>query len=168
MLQGNTERAWKPNILLPVENPHRRQGSFEMIRDIAYPVGSIKLLGITNGKNLNTLSKQLMDSQQALMDDAVFTSSTVMEGECFPDDIRTGMQAMSGTFFRPNLLFLELPKNKETHQAISSVLEEAKKQHMGAALLVRYDVSGLGQRRRINLWITGQNKQHSSQQYALK
>lgn len=157
LLQGNTERAWKPNILLPVENPHRLQGSFEIIRDIAYPMGSIKLLGITKDENLEVLGKRLLDSQQALMDEGVFTSSTVMEGESFPDDIRTGMQAMSGAFFRPNLLFLELPKNKETHESISHVLSEAQKQRMGAAILVRHDISGLGQRRRINLWIPDQS-----------
>lgn len=156
LLQGNTERAWKPNILLPVENPHRLQGSFEIIEHIAYPMGSIKLLGIAPDDKMNELQQQLMDSQQALMNAGVFTTSTVIKGESFPEDARVGMQAMAGAFFRPNLLFLELPKDKQTHQALENVLKEAQKQRIGAALLVRHDIAGLGQRNRINLWIPDQ------------
>lgn len=156
LLQGNTERAWKPNILLPVENPHRLQGSFEIIEHIAYPMGSIKLFGIAPDDKIEDLRQQLLDSQQALMDSGVFTTSTVIKGESFPEDTRIGMQAMAGAFFRPNLLFLELPKDKQTHQALENVLKEAQKQRIGVALLVRHELAGLGQRNHINLWIPDQ------------
>ncbi|MDX1679011.1 amino acid permease, partial [Arsukibacterium sp.] len=46
LTQGVSERAWKPNILLPVEDPHRLRGSFELVEQLAYPMGSVKLLGL--------------------------------------------------------------------------------------------------------------------------
>ena len=155
--QGTPERAWKPNILLPVEDPHRLRGAFELVQELAYPMGSIKLLGIAPADKLDDLQQRLLSSQQALMDDGVFTSSTVIECDKFPDDVRIGMQAMAGAFFRPNLLVLELPKSKETHESLTRVMQEARRQRMGVALLVQHDTAGLGRHRRVNLWIPDQS-----------
>ncbi len=156
MSQGTVERAWKPNILLPVEDPSRLRGSYELVEQLAYPMGSIKLFGIATHKKLAELQKRLLDAQHAFMNDGIFTSSTVMEGTKFPDDVRLGMQALTGSFFRPNLLFLELPKNKETHSSLQELIKEAARQRMGVALLVRHETAGLGRRRRVNLWIPDQ------------
>jgi rhodanese-related sulfurtransferase len=65
-------------------------------------------------------------------------------------------QALAGSFFRPNLLLLELPKDKATHQSIERVIREAKRQRMGVVLLVQHDIAGLGRRKRVNLWIPDQ------------
>lgn len=63
--QGTTERAWKPNILVPVEDPRRLRGAFDLIRDLAYPMGSVKLLGIAPADRTGTLHQQLIGTQQA-------------------------------------------------------------------------------------------------------
>lgn len=110
--------------------------------------------GVTDG--IEDLRKRLLDTQQALTSAGVFTSSTVMEGDLFADDVRRGMQALAGSFFRPNLLLLELPKDSQTHAAIRRLIREAEHQRMGVALLVRHDTAGLGRRSRINLWIPDQ------------
>lgn len=154
--QGTAERAWKPNILLPVEDPQRLRGAFELVAHLAYPMGSIKLLGIAPPEQLGNLQERLLDAQHAFIDEGVFTSSTVMEGGSFPESVRMGMQALSGSFFRPNLLFLELPKGPETHAALQRVIKEARRQRLGVALLVQHDTAGLGRRKRINLWIPDQ------------
>ena len=151
--QGSAERAWKPSIILPVEDPDRLRGSFELVKDIAFPMGTIKLLGFAPSGQLDALGKRLTGSQNALMDANVFTSSTVMESDRFPDDLRACMQVLAGSFFRPNLLFLELPKSTETHESLQRVIREAKRQRMGVALFVKHETAGLGRRRRVNLWI---------------
>ena len=156
LAHGGAERAWKPNILLPVEDPYRLRGTFELVEQLAYPMGSIKLLGIAPAKEIQELEEKLISAQTAFMKEGIFCSSTVIEGEKFPDDIRIGMQAMAGSFFRPNLLFLELPKNKELHNALSKVIKEAQRQKMGVGLLVQHETAGLGRRKRINLWIPDQ------------
>lgn len=154
--QGIAERAWKPNILLPVEDPNRLRGAFEFVQQLAFPMGSVKLLGIAPEGAVDDLQEQLLDTQQTLMNAGLFSSSAVMAGDSFPEDVRKGMQALAGSFFRPNLLFLELPKDKETHRSLERVIREAKRQRMGVALLVRHETAGLGRRRRINLWIPDQ------------
>ena len=154
--QGTAERAWKPNILLPVEDPHRLRGTFELVQDLAYPMGSVKLLGIAERDQVDQLQQQMVGTQTALSDAGVFTSSTVMAATNFPDDVCRGMQVLAGTFFRPNLLFLELPKDKETHSDIEQIIDEAARERMGVALLVRHDTAGLGRRQRVNLWLPDQ------------
>jgi amino acid transporter len=151
--QGTAERAWKPNILVPVEDPDRLRGAFELVVHLASPMGSVKLFGIAPSDEVEDLRQRLVDTQGAMMDDGVFTLSTVMESDHFPDDVRLGMQSLAGSFFRPNLLLLELPKNTQTHTSLQRVVDEARKQRMGVALLVRHEVAGLGRRKRINLWI---------------
>jgi solute carrier family 12 (sodium/potassium/chloride transporter), member 2 len=63
------------------------------------------------------------------------------------------MQALAGSFFRPNILFLKLPKDKETHKSLEKVIKEAKHQRIGIALLVQHENAALGRHQRINLWI---------------
>ncbi|SDZ77902.1 amino acid permease [Microbulbifer marinus] len=154
--QGGAERAWKPNILMPVADPNRLRGAFEFVGELAYPMGSIKLLGIAPADRVEELETDLVDAQHAFTREGIFTSSTVLENDHFPDGVRTGMQALAGSFFRPNLLFLQLPKEKETHESLQQLIRDAGHQRMGVALLVRHDTAGLGRRKRINLWIPDQ------------
>lgn len=153
MIQGSSERAWKPNILLPLEDPARLRGTFELITHLAYPMGSLKLLGVSGSEKTESLQKKLVDSQQAFIDNGIFTAATVLESDDYPSAIKVGLQALGGSFFRPNLLFLNLPKDKNTHEALTNLIEEAKYQKMGVALFVQHDDAGLGRRKRVNLWI---------------
>ncbi len=154
--QGRTERAWKPNLLVPLEHPQRLRGAFNLIEHIAYPMGSVKFLGIAPAQKAADLQKKLIKIQQSFIDAGVFTSSTVIEAENFPKDIKMGMQALAGSFFRPNLLFLELPKNEQTHTMLQEVILEAKNKKMGVSLFVHHEQAGLGYRRQVNLWIPDQ------------
>ena len=111
--QGTAERAWKPNILVPVEDPHRLRGAFELVEQLAYPVGSVKLMGVAKASEMEGLKKQLIDSQQALEDAGVFTYSSVMQGENFSDAVRFGMQALSGSFFVQIFFFWNCQKTRK-------------------------------------------------------
>ncbi len=153
MIQGRSERAWKPNILLALEDPRRLRGVFELINHLAYPMGSLKLLGVSRAGEVDSLQQRLLDSQQAFVDNGIFTSATVLELNDFPAAVKVGLQALGGSFFRPNLLLLDLPKDPDTHKSLTELIAEAKRQKMGVAVLVQHDDAGLGRRNRVNLWI---------------
>ncbi len=153
MIQGTSERAWKPNILLALEDPGRLRGVFELINHLAYPMGSLKLLGVSRAGDVDSLQQRLVDSQQAFVDNGIFTSATVLESNDFPAAVKVGLQALGGSFFRPNLLLLDLPKDPDTHKSLTELIAEAKRQKMGVAVLVQHDDAGLGRRNRVNLWI---------------
>lgn len=42
---GSRERAWKPNLLVPVEDADELRGTFRLILDIAAPKGSLTITG---------------------------------------------------------------------------------------------------------------------------
>ncbi len=153
LIQGTSERAWKPNLLMPTEDPRRLRGAFELVNHLAYPMGSLKLLGVAPPEGSEALGKRLTDSRQAFVDNGVFTSATVVESNHFPDAVKVGLQALGGSFFRPNLLLLDLPKDRGTHAVLNELIREAVRQGMGAALFVQHEDAGLGRRSRINLWV---------------
>ena len=153
LAQGTSERAWKPNILVPTEDPRRLRGAFEIVNHLAYPMGSVKLLGVTPANAADSFQSRLLDSQQAFLDNGVFTSATVIESDVFAEAVKAGLQALGGSFFRPNLLLLDLPKDKNTHESLNDLIREARRQKMGVAVLVQHEDAGLGRRQRVNLWI---------------
>ncbi len=44
-LTHKQERAWKPNLLVPVSDPSSIKGVFSFLKNVAFPQGSVKLLG---------------------------------------------------------------------------------------------------------------------------
>lgn len=63
------------------------------------------------------------------------------------------MQTLSGAFFRPNMLFLDLPADKELHQSLAHVIDKAHQERLGVALIVEHSEVALGRRKRINVWL---------------
>lgn len=98
----------------------------EIVNHLAYPMGSVKLLGVSPANEADTFQPRLLDSQQAFLDNGVFTSATVIESAVFAEAVKAGVQALGGSFFRPNLLLLDLPKDKNTHESLSDLIREAK------------------------------------------
>ncbi|MEL6715002.1 MAG: amino acid permease, partial [Planctomycetota bacterium] len=45
-MPSRQERAWKPNLLVPVEDVAVLRGTFEVVLDVARPRGSVKLVGL--------------------------------------------------------------------------------------------------------------------------
>jgi amino acid transporter len=151
-LPGRQERAWKPNLLIPVEDVHALRGSFEVICDIVRPRGTIKLLGADTGSDPE-LPSRLADLARAFENLGVFTDWTVLETESVADGVVTGMQALRSTFFRPNILFLSLPEGPEARREARRMLAEAERGGLGALVYAPHRAAALGQRRHVNVWI---------------
>lgn len=153
LLHGNADRAWKPNILLLLDNVDRLTGVFRLVHHLAYPVGSVKLLGIQPSENVRIFENELENSSAAYLKHGVFSSFSVMDEESFSQGVIRGMQALRGAYFRPNILFLELPKDEELHHDLKSIIEVAEYSEMGVSLIVYHPEAGLGKEESVNLWI---------------
>jgi hypothetical protein len=66
------------------------------------------------------------------------------------------MEALSGTIFQPNLLFLTLPAEKNLQNELEGIIEAAGDLSLAVALFVQHPKAGLGRRRIINVWIGDQ------------
>ena len=66
------QRAWKPNLMVPVRDVVGAKGNFQFLRNIARPKGSIKLLGIEPNEADSKLEKELSSLSEAFRIKDVF------------------------------------------------------------------------------------------------
>ncbi len=92
-LPRSQERAWRPHLLIPTEKSTKVRGVLELIRDIAFPRGSVTILGIntTNEENMPT---HLESIARELREDGIYSDYTVVKGEKFSRDATIGMQTL--------------------------------------------------------------------------
>lgn len=158
LIHGSTERAWKPNLLVPIDDVNRLQGIFRIVFAIASPIGSVKILGIKTKSELKDFEKQISDVTSAYLKRGIFSSSSIVEETDFSDGVIKGMQALRGSFFHPNVLCVELPKDKKFHQKLWNVVKSASYSEMGVLLIVDHPTAGYGRQSRINLWVPEQEE----------
>jgi amino acid transporter len=154
VLPQQQERAWKPNILVPVEDARAVRGSFMLLHDLAYPKGSVKLMGLATAGADRDLEGGVVALNEAFRDRGVFSSCTVLERPGpYVQGLVTGLQALRGAFFKPNIVFLDLPDTDEREGDYAHIQEEAGGERIGVLVHASHPKSGLGERRAINLWI---------------
>ena len=147
------QRAWKANLMVPVRDVNDLKGSFEFLRNIAKPKGSIKLLGIEPYSEQNNLAGALENFSEAFREKGVFSSSTVIHAEDFARGINYGNQALQGAFFKPNIVFL-LMKDRESYETeLRPVMKESIRLEIGLLLYAPHPTALLGQRNTINVWV---------------
>ncbi len=148
------ERAWKPNMLVPVEDPRALRGSFLMIHDLSYPRGSVKLMGLRTDHADDRLEARVFALSNAFRDQDVFCSWTVVDSPAgFATGLVAGMQTLRGAFFKPNILFLNLPETDAREADFSHIMEEAGREEIGLLIHAPHPRAGVGQRRTVNVWI---------------
>ncbi|MEO1258951.1 MAG: amino acid permease [Bacteroidota bacterium] len=147
------ERAWKPNLLVPVTEVSTVQGSYSIIKDIAHPKGSAVLMGVGQGPNVKPLRKRLAVISEAFKKDNLFSSITIMKTDRFAEGVNFGNQALSGAFFRPNIVFLTMLEKDESIQDYSLIIREARSLELGILLYAPHPKALLGLRQNINIWV---------------
>jgi amino acid transporter len=151
------ERAWKPNLLVPVEDPSELRGSFLVAQDITYPQGSVKIAGLHpvegDAEEEARLEAELYELTQAFRERGVFASATVLDSGGYAQSLCAGMQALRGAFFRPNILFLRMPETPEREDDYRQIIREADRERLGTLLYAPHARAALGQQQTINVWI---------------
>jgi uncharacterized membrane protein len=148
------ERAWKPNVLVPLEDPRDVRGSFLLLHDLAYPRGSVKLMGLRTEAADERLEARIFALSNAFKDQGVFASWTVVDSPAgYTTGLVSGMQTLRGAFFKPNILFLNLPDDDAREKGFNHIMTEAAREEIGVLVHAPHPRAGLGQRRTVNVWI---------------
>ena len=152
-MKSMQQRAWKPNLMVPVRDIVGARGNFQFLRNIARPKGSIKLLGIEPFTEDSKLVKELDQLSESFRDRGVFSSWTVINTEEFAKGVNYGNQALKGAFFRPNIIFLNLQNHDDFELEIRPVIKESIRLEIGILLYSGHPTARLGERNIINVWV---------------
>jgi hypothetical protein len=152
-MKSMQQRAWKPNLMVPVRDIVGAKGNFQFLRNIARPKGSIKLLGIESFTENSKLVKELETLSEAFRNKDVFSSWTVINTDEFAKGVNYGNQALKGAFFRPNIIFLNLQDHDDFETEIRPVIRESVRLEIGVLLFSAHATARLGQRNIINVWV---------------
>ncbi len=172
--------SWKPDLLVPIEDPKIWAGPLLFIKSITYPSGSIFAFTVTehdkDGENQKALDELLLP----LKTQDVLTNSTVIEDDVFAHGARLVIQTLRGGAFRPNILFLTVGDSKnmatttessgitqnaslgqgrfdsavrKSDEVISDIVTLAHRREMGIVLLRQHPRMAFGVQQNVNLWL---------------
>jgi len=144
--------VWKPDILLPVENPEEWGGPLLFIRNITYPVGSIFAFTVKPTPDEKS-SQDLKELVQPLDEEGILVNSTVIEDNDFIHGSRLVIQTLKAGAFRPNTLFLTLGSNPEKDKKIQSIVDIATKYELGTLILRQHPRVAFGLQNDVNIWL---------------
>jgi amino acid transporter len=147
------ERAWKPNLLIPVENASDLRGSFLLLEDITKPQGSVQILGIAPEGRPDLMDEPIDTLTASFRERGVFASSTVLDVGDFAGSVCAAMQTLRSAFFRPNTVFLRMPEADSREADHRLIIREAGREEVAVMLYAPHPRAALGQRQVINVWI---------------
>ena len=153
-MKSMQQRAWKPNLMVPIRDITGAKGNFQFLRNIARPKGSIKLLGIEPNSNDGILVGELDSMSEDFRRKGVFSSWTVINSDDFARGVNYGNQALKGAFFRPNIVFLNLQQHDNYETEIRPVIKECIRLEIGVLLYQAHATALLGKRNMINVWVS--------------
>lgn len=144
--------SWKPDLLLPVEDPREWSGPLLFIRNIIYPSGSVFAYTVTRNNVVETESN-LKELLEPLNHEGILTTTSVIEEENFVHGTILLMQATKNMPFRPNIIFLTLGDRNENDQNLLTIIDHTGKNNLGVILLRQHPRVAFGMQKKINLWL---------------
>lgn len=166
--------TWKPDLLVPIEDPRIWAGSLSFIRNITYPSGSIFAFTITREALAEENQTALNELLLPLKEQNILVNSAVIEDYEFLHGAKLVIQTLRGGAFRPNTLFLtiggddkatnhtsplgrkirqKLGRTSKKEDTISQLVALTLKHKMGVAILRQHPRMAFGMQRDVNLWL---------------
>jgi len=164
--------SWKPDFLVPIEDPEVWAGPLLFIRNATYPSGSIFAFTITTEKQIEPKEHALNELLVPLKEQGILVNSAVIEDNDFLHGAKSVIQTLRGGAFRPNTLFLTIgddralspnsmpASSRKTRQesgepvdTISQLVALTLKHQMGVAILRQHPRMAFGMQQDVNLWL---------------
>jgi len=144
--------TWKPDLLLPIDDPNVWSGSLQFIRNITYPTGSIFAFTVKETESEET-SKELSSLLSPLDKEGIIVNSTVIEDSDFIHGTKLVIQTLKGGAFRPNSLFLTLGNDPKMDKTIDEIVNQAIRHEIGTIMLRQHPRLAFGMQKNVNFWI---------------
>jgi hypothetical protein len=144
--------TWKPDLLIPIEEPTVWSGPLLFIRNIVHPSGSIFAFSVKDS-NADKTRRSLDELLTPLRESKLLVSSAVIEDKDFLHGARLVIQTLEGIPFRPNTIFLTLGSSDDKNKIISEMVNNAVNHNLGVIILRQHPRIAFGMQKTINLWL---------------
>lgn len=148
--------SWKPDLLLPIEEPEAWTGPLLLIQNIVYPSGSVFAFTIRKEK-IEETQNALDELFLLLKEKGTLVYTTVIKEPDFLDGANLVIQILRSRTFRPNILFLTVGRDSKKDATINQLIAQASKYEMGAILLCQHPRMAFGMQKDVNLWLRGKS-----------
>lgn len=143
--------TWKPDLLIPIEDPKKWTGPLLFIENITSRSGSILAFTVTD----NGARESESDLEELLgpLRKNISVNYTVIQDKEFLHGARVVIQTLKASSFRPNILFLTLGSSGEKDYIIKDLMFEAHRNEMGTVVLCQNPRVAFGMQKDVNLWL---------------
>lgn len=144
--------SWKPDLLVPIEDPQVWAGPLFFIKSITYPSGSIFAFTMTSEEQAQEKFAALNRLMQPLKEH-ILVNSVVIDDDDFFRGARLVIQTLRGGAFRPNTLFLTISDDAKNDLVIDQLAMIATHHGLGLILLNQHPRTAFGMHQYVNLWL---------------
>jgi len=176
-----TARSWKPNLMVPVEDPGEWHCLMGFIKDIVFPKGTMRVFSVltmeqgirqktisianfffrkkngaavrTNVQKRKQLEEELAKLILPVKQEGIFTAAMVVEASDFLNGLHIVTQVMKGMFFPPNLMFLTMSSDTAKDEQLEHMIAMSIEEKLGLIVMGFNPKAALGNKKQINLWI---------------
>lgn len=153
-------KIWKPNLIIPVEEPRNWVGMIDFIQAITYPRGRISFLSILDVTSIQDIvdarKKRREDFSllaEPLREEGIFVTPTIVDAADVSAGLTIATQVSADFPLCPNVLFIKLGLDAQKDAMLKVLIEQAQSLKFGTLILALHPKSAFGQRKKMNLWV---------------
>lgn len=144
-----SERAWKPDLLVPVATIEQARDMRPWIEDLARRNGSIRWVALGPRQDLPAALPALVDKE---LESDLHATWTRLETDRYMEGVGLALDALQGALFPPNLVAVDLRRVQD--EELARYLEHCRRLSVGLLLWQPHPQGGMGARRAIDVWIS--------------
>ncbi len=144
--------SWKPDLLVPIEEPETWTGPLLLIRDIINPSGSVFAFTMRKEKTEET-QNALDELFSPIEGHGALVRSTVIEESDFLHGATLVIQILRSRIIRPNILFLTIGRDSKKDDTVNHLITQASKYELGVMILSQHSRMAFGMQKDVNLWL---------------
>ncbi len=144
--------TWKPDLLVPIDNPMIWAGSLLFIKSITGRAGSIFAFTIKETE-IEETHVALENLVEPLKNEKLRINCSVIEDSSFSHGAKLVIQTLKASSFQPNILFLTVGQDDESDHVLLQLMEQAVKYELGTLVLRQHPRMAFGMQKNINLWL---------------
>lgn len=143
------ERAWTPEMLLPVAEPEHADNLLVLAKRIAAGSGGIRLVGM---RAQSDMVMALGERTAATAAEGFAVSATVVDAERFGKGVSLVIDANRGMFMGPNLILTQCEAIEE--RDLQLIVDRCHARRVGMGVFVPHPDGSLGRAKQVTVWLS--------------